>query len=147
RLRRAGDIPGLVRLYGRARRFLCQTDEAAGVVRAHVGEQGPGKITLLPPMVPALSSEPRRLEGPPRLGYAGKFSPGYRILETLEAFELIRAQRPDAEFHVVGDKIHNSPPRQGFAEDVTRRLRETAGVVWHGARDRAGTAELLAGVH
>lgn len=147
RLRRAGDVPALVRLYGRAQRFLCQTDEAAAAVRAHVGDGVADKITLLPPMVPHVFADARRLDGPPRLGYAGKFSPGYRILETLDAFELIRAERPDAEFHLVGDKIHNSPPRHGFGDEVTRRLRSTPGVVWHGARDRAGTAEVLAGVH
>src|SRR5262249_45616841 len=78
---------------------------------------------------------------------AGKFSPGYRILETLDAFALVRGRQPDAEFHVVGDKIHNVPETPGFVANVTRRLRETPGVVWHGALDRAGTAEVLGTVH
>jgi glycosyltransferase involved in cell wall biosynthesis len=147
RVRRAGDVPALVRLYGRAKRFLCQTEEAAAAVRSHVGGEPDGKIVLLPPMVPGISTDSRQLEGPPRLGYAGKFSPGYRILETLDAFELIRRERPDAELHVVGDKVHNVPRREGFAEEVTRRLRGTSGVVWHGALDRAEMSAVLGRVH
>jgi glycosyltransferase involved in cell wall biosynthesis len=147
RQRRAGDVAALRRLFGRARQFLCQTEEAAAAIRGFVGSNAPDKIGLLPPMVPALDETPRRLKGPPRLGYAGKFSPPYRILETLDAFEEIRRRRPDAEFHVVGDKFHNVPPRPGFDEEVGRRLRTTPGVVWHGGLDRDGTAAVLASVH
>ena len=147
RQRRAGDVPSLVRLFAQARRFVCQTEEAAAALGGIVGAVADGKISLLPPMVPALDPTPRRLEGAPRLGYAGKFSPPYRMLEMLDAFDLIRQRRPDAEFHVIGDKFHNAPYRPGFEEEVTHRLRTTTGVVWHGGLDRHGTADVLGSVH
>ena len=65
------------------------------------------------------------------------------ILETLDAFERIRAEHPRAEFHVIGDKIHNRPTVPGFEKAVERRLRESPGVFWHGGVSRSEAAALL----
>jgi glycosyltransferase involved in cell wall biosynthesis len=148
RLRRAGEIVALRRLFGQAQRFLCQTEEAREALARQIGAD-PERLSLLPPMVPALATSKRVLDGdaPPRLGYSGKFSPPYQMIEMLDAFEAIRERRPTAEFHVVGDKFHNAPHRPGFEEEVTARLRSTPGVVWHGGLDRDAAAAVIGSVH
>ena len=147
RIRRASELDSMRRLFTQARRFLCQTTEAREVLAGQIG-QDPALIAVLPPMVPRLAPAGRALDGEgPRLGYSGKFSPPYQIVEMLDAFELIRKRSPRAEFHVVGDKFHNAPPRTGFEEDVRRRLRSSPGVVWHGGLDRDAAAEVIGSVH
>ena len=147
RLNRAGELDSLRRLFTQARRFLCQTDEARHALARQLG-QDPDSISLLSPMVPELTHVERSLgRGAPRLGYSGKFSPPYQILEMLHAFELIRVRSPQSEFHVVGDKFHNAPHRAGFEAEVTQRLRSTPGVHWHGGLDRDAAAAVLGSVH
>ena len=130
-------------LSARCAGVLCQTDEAREAIRPVLGPDA--RIVLLPPMIPAVGARERRAPDPraPRLGYSGKLSPPYHILETLDAFARIRARVPGAEFHVIGDKIHNAPPVQGFEEAVRQRLRHTPGVIWHGGVSRAEAAALL----
>src|SRR5438128_9042047 len=136
RMRRAGEVAVLRRLFGRARRFLCQTEEARRALAQQI-DADPESMSLLPPMIPALASVRRSLDrDAPRLGYSGKFSPAYQIGEMLDAFDVIRERIPRAEFHVVGDKFHNVPRRRRFEEDTAARLRSTPGVVWHGGLDR-----------
>lgn len=130
-------------LAARCAGLLCQTDEARAAVRIALGASA--RIVLLPPMIPAVAERERTVANPraPRLGYSGKLSPPYLILETLDAFERIRARVPGAELHVVGDKIHNAPPVPGFEDAVRRRLRHSPGVIWHGGVSRADAAALL----
>jgi glycosyltransferase involved in cell wall biosynthesis len=136
-------------LFKRVQRFLCQTQEAKGVFQVLLQTRQDDKLVLLPPMIPAvdLSVQPRLDPEAPRLGYAGKFSPPYMILEMLDAFEEIRSRIPKAEFHVVGDKFHNVPPTIGFEETVNRRLQNTPGVIWYGGVSREETHEILRRVH
>jgi len=147
RMRRAGEVAVLRRLFGRARRFLCQTDEARAALAGQIGAD-PESMSLLPPMIPELASVRRSLDrDAPRLGYSGKFSPPYQINEMLDAFDVIRERIPRAEFHVVGDKFHNAPRRLRFEEDTAARLRSTPGVVWHGGLDRDTAAAVIGSVH
>lgn len=129
----------------RCERILCQTEEAVEITASLIERNLREKLLLLPPMVPGLSAGARCLRNStvPKLGYSGKFSPPYMILEMLDAFELIRMRLPRAEFHIVGDKFHNDPPAHGFVERVTNRLRGTPGVVWHGGVSRAETNAIL----
>ncbi len=134
----------LQRVAAACRRIVCQTPEAQQALAASI-PAAPDAVLVLPPMIPAVEAQPRRLRDAtrPRLGYAGKLSPPYRILEMLDAIERIRRQRAGAELHVIGDKIHNAPPLPGFEQQVKTRLRETPGVVWHGGVSRARTIALL----
>jgi glycosyltransferase involved in cell wall biosynthesis len=131
------------------KRFLCQTQEAKSAFMRILDTDKDDRITILPPMIPKVSSQTDyRVDSvSPRLGYSGKFSPPYMIREMLDAFEKIRERIPEAEFHVVGDKFHNSPPVHNFIEDVTRRLQKTSGVIWHGGVSRAEANHIMASVH
>lgn len=139
----------LHRIAERCRRIVCQTDEAKSGLIALFESQMDDKIMVLPPMIPTVSRSARPPLDPaaPRLGYSGKFSPPYLILEMLDAFGKIRARIPAAEFHVVGDKFHNAPPVEAYVEMVTRRLSTTPGVVWHGGVSRDEANEILGRVH
>lgn len=145
----SSEIAKLKTISQRCRRFLCQTQEARSIFMQILDVEDDDKITILPPMVPEMKpqAQPRLDFTQPRLGYSGKFSPPYMIREMLDAFEKIREQVPVAEFHVVGDKFHNSPPVHNFIEDVTRRLQETKGVIWHGGLSRAKANDIMGSVH
>lgn len=132
-------------LYACCAGMLCQTPEALAEIEQAVGARDSGRLVLLPPMIPDVGAADRPVPDPaaPRLGYSGKLSPPYMILETLEAFDRIRARCPGAEFHVIGDKFHNRPAVPGFEEAVRRRLQQTPGVIWHGGVSRAEAAARL----
>jgi glycosyltransferase involved in cell wall biosynthesis len=129
----------------RCARVICQTHEAKSVVLELTGHARPDQILILAPMIPGLAPVTEKAPDPtsPRLGYSGKFSPPYRILEMLDAFELIRDEMPRAEFHIVGDKIHNAPPVPGFVDRVRHRLENTPGVIWHGGVTRGEASAIL----
>jgi glycosyltransferase involved in cell wall biosynthesis len=150
-LRHSGrsDLATLRRIGRRVRWVMCQTDEAKEALAALLGHKMIDKVLLLPPMIPAIADRTRRTldPGAPRLGYSGKFSPPYLMIEMLDAFDKIRSRISGAEFHVVGDKFHNAPPVEGFVEAVTRRLSNTPGVVWHGGVCRHEANAILEQVH
>jgi glycosyltransferase involved in cell wall biosynthesis len=134
-----------LRLIGSASdRVLCQTEPIRDLALAAVPEHA-DKLTLLPPMIPEISGGPR----PPavtdslRLIYAGKFAPEYYFLEIIDTFQRLRRSHPDAELHLVGDKIHNPPGDPGFKPAVDRALAETENLVWHGGVSRDEVDALL----
>lgn len=130
-------------LGSRSSRLLCQTEAVAEELREIVPEAN-GSVMILPPMIPDFEPAAERdATGPLRLVYSGKIAPEYCWLETVEAFVHLRRKRPDAELHVLGDKIHRPPDRPDFHEEATRALRETGGLRWHGAVTRADVNSLL----
>lgn len=134
-------------LGSRSARLLCQTEAVAEELRRIVPEAN-GSVLVLPPMIPdegPLPQREEREEGSLRLVYSGKLAPEYCWLETVEAFRALRAGQPEAELHVLGDKVHRPPDRPGFHEQAMRALRETDGLRWHGAVPRAAVHDLLAG--
>ncbi len=133
----------LGRIAAASQRVLCQTDELRGMLEGLV-PQAAWRTALLTPMVPeGFLREPRPLQQPPRLFYAGKFAPMWGFLETVSAFTQLRAQHPDLELHVAGDKVHDPPDDPGYAPAVRAALSDTPGLVWHGAVSRAEVADLL----
>ncbi|HEY6653619.1 MAG TPA: glycosyltransferase family 4 protein [Solirubrobacterales bacterium] len=129
-----------------ADRILCQTDAILALAEAAAPEHA-GKLTLLPPMIPApATSDPvpgAERDGPLRLIYAGKFAPEYEFIEMLETFKRLRRSDPESELHLVGDKIHNPPDDPTFKSRAEAALSETENIVWHGGVSRNQVAELL----
>ena len=136
----------LRRIAGCADRILCQTDAILALAEAAAPEYA-GKLTLLPPMIPApATSDPvpdAEPDRPLKLIYAGKFAPEYEFIEMLETFKRLRRSYPDAELHLVGDKIHNPRDDPTFKPRAEAALAETENVVWHGGVGREQVGELL----
>jgi glycosyltransferase involved in cell wall biosynthesis/predicted O-methyltransferase YrrM len=133
-------------LAARSARLLCQTEAVADELRAIVPAAN-GSVLVLPPMIPGLDSPPRSGAAGKalRLAYSGKLAPEYCWLETVAAFTALREAEPAAELHVLGDKVHRPPDRPGFHAEAMRSLRETEGLLWHGAVPRADVHGVLAG--
>lgn len=134
-------------LAGRSHRLLCQTDAVADEIRA-IAPEADGRLMVLPPMIPDPPSSHNgiapRHDGPLRLVYAGKLSPEYCWLEMVGALGRLRETVPGAELHVIGDKVHRPPDQPDFHDRAMRALRDSEGVVWHGAVPRADVQPLLA---
>jgi glycosyltransferase involved in cell wall biosynthesis len=135
----------LKRIARRCRRIICQTDEARAALIKILGVADDDRTFVLPPMIPAVESHtPPALDAAaPRLGYSGKLSPPYMILETLDAFRKVVRAISGAEFHIVGDKFHNMPPVADFEARVRQRLATDPGVVWHGGVSRREASDIL----
>lgn len=130
----------------RSARLLCQTEAVAAELR-EIAPAANESILVLPPMIPDLGRPPAAGatgEGTLRLAYSGKLAPDYCWLETVDAFRALRAARPRAELHVIGDKVYRPPEHPGFHAETMRALHETAGLRWHGAVPRGAVHGLLA---
>jgi glycosyltransferase involved in cell wall biosynthesis len=124
-------------------RVLCQTEPIRQLARAAVPEQAE-KLTLLPPMIPSVPRGTHRPKGRElKLVYAGKFAPEYYFREIIDVFGRLRRTHPDAELHLIGDKIHNPPGDPGFHPAVEAALGETENLVWHGGVSRKKVDALL----
>jgi glycosyltransferase involved in cell wall biosynthesis len=124
-------------------RVLCQTEPIRELAMAAVPEQAK-KLALLPPMIPSVpTGSPRPEHGGLKLVYAGKFAPEYYFRETIDVFGRLRRTHPDAELHLIGDKIHNPPGDPGFKPAVETALGETENLVWHGGVSRKEVDALL----
>lgn len=128
-LTRIGDAAGLI---------LCQTEALRKFLEAEL-PAARGKTALLPPMIPPAAPPAERRAGEPRrMVYAGKFAPLWGTLEMVDVFRAVRSRYRAFELHVYGDKIHRPPDQPGYRPAMEAALRDTPGVVWHGAvpRDR-----------
>ncbi|HEY6654286.1 MAG TPA: glycosyltransferase family 4 protein [Solirubrobacterales bacterium] len=135
-----GEVEHLRLIAPSCERILCQTDTIKAMAAAAAAEHR-DKVILLPPMIPAPPTVPpeRAGVGSLKLLYAGKFAPEYYFLEMVETFRRLRRSHPEAELHVVGDKVHNPPDDPAFKPAAEAALNETENLVWHGglSRDRA----------
>jgi glycosyltransferase involved in cell wall biosynthesis len=127
--------------------FFCQTLQFEAFVHRH-WPMSQSKTRILSPMVPPATrhSRPVRRDQPFRVAYAGKFAPLWGIRELFRSYAALRAQLPDAELHVYGDKIHNPPHDPSYRDEIRARLEGGDGLVWHGAVDRAQLMQALADV-
>jgi glycosyltransferase involved in cell wall biosynthesis len=125
-------------------RVLCQTEPIRVLAKAAVPEHA-DKLALLPPMIPEVASPepPGDTVGGLKLVYAGKFAPEYYFLEFIETFKRLLRAQPEAELHLIGDKVHNPPADPGFKPAVETALAETDNVIWHGGVSRKQVDELL----
>ncbi|HET9157683.1 MAG TPA: glycosyltransferase, partial [Myxococcaceae bacterium] len=138
------EVEHLRRIAPASARILCQTGAIETMAEAALGEHR-NKLMLLPPMIPSPPSPPpeRPDAGPLKLLYAGKIAPEYYFLEMVETFVRLRQARPDAELHVVGDKVHTPPDDPGFRPAAQAALKDTENLVWHGGLTRDSTLELM----
>jgi glycosyltransferase involved in cell wall biosynthesis len=127
-----------------SQRVLCQTEPIRELALAVIPEQEE-KLVLLPPMIPSVAQreDGRKRSSGLKLVYAGKFAPEYYFLEVIETFKRLLRDQPDAELHLVGDKIHNPPEDPSFKPAVEEALAETENLVWHGGVSRAEVVALL----
>jgi glycosyltransferase involved in cell wall biosynthesis len=125
-------------------RVLCQTEPIRELAKVAVPDNA-DKLTLLPPMIPPVSQPKKRpsRSGGLKLVYAGKFAPEYYFLEVIETFKRFLRDQPDAELHLVGDKIHNPPEDPTFKPAAEAALAETENLVWHGGVSRVEVDVLL----
>lgn len=128
--------------------LLCQTEQLRGHLEG-IARAAANRTILLPPMVaPTFVDAAARRPAHPargrRLVYAGKFAPGWGVLEMVAAFARLRDVHPALELHVAGDKIHDPPDDPGFRPAVEAVLRSTDRLAWHGVVTRARVAALLA---
>jgi glycosyltransferase involved in cell wall biosynthesis len=125
-------------------RVLCQTEPIRELAKASAPDNA-DKLTLLPPMIPEVASPGSRRETADglKLVYAGKFAPEYYFLEIIDTFKRLLRTQPEAELHLIGDKIHNPPADPGFKPAVESALAETENLNWHGGVSREQVDELL----
>ncbi len=124
--------------------LILQTIEAREFVQEFLDEPRVSLSPVLPPMIRDVASSAHELDlhRPPKLVYAGKFSPPYMVLEMVLAMDSIRERFPGAKLHVVGDKFHNRPRTEGFEQRLRKALCRP-GIVWHGGLSRAKTRQII----
>jgi len=139
----------VARIAESAHLFLVQTEQ----LRAYLAEQFPateGRGDLWSPVVPPVDFPvPARrdsAERPIRLGYMGKFSPGWNTLEMTRLPELLAQRGIEAEVHMVGERIHRDPADPTYQGRMREALESTPGVVWHGPLARGDVMRLMGGM-
>ena len=79
-----------------------------------------------------------------RIVYTGKFHPFYPVERMIDFLDELRADLPDLEFHVAGDKFMPVVGDPGYQDRIRSRLETTPGVVWHGSMPRDAVIDLVA---
>jgi len=124
-------------------RLACQTPLVQEFLEQYLG-CAPGRYVPLPPMIPRRLREAARSGTTGRrLCYVGKFDPDYRVEEMIGCFSRLRAEHPEAEFVIAGDKFYCPSDPRGFRQRVTRALESTPGVQWRGALSRVEVGQLM----
>ena len=128
-----------------ASKFVVVQSEGMRRLLESVVPEARGKTVLLPPGIPAEAGPRADLSRPvPRLLYTGKFHPFYPVERMIDFLTELRAELPDLEFHVAGDKIMPIEDDPGYQARLRSRLETTPGVVWHGSLPRERVVDLLA---
>jgi len=137
-------LAGMTRIAEASRHVVCQSEEMRALLESLV-PAAIGKTIILSPAIP-VDTVPRPDPGRivRRLIYAGKFHRFYPVDKMIDAFERLRTDHPDLEFHVAGDKFHRPKGDAAYAAALERRLMDTPGLVWHGGIGRDEVEALLA---
>lgn len=137
-------LAGMTRIAEASRHVVCQSEEMRALLESLV-PAAIGKTIILAPAIP-VDTVPRPDPGRivRRLIYAGKFHRFYPVDKMIDAFERLRTDHPDLEFHVAGDKFHRPKGDAAYAAALERRLMDTPGLVWHGGIGRDEVEALLA---
>lgn len=138
-------LAGMTRIAEASRHVVCQSEEMRALLESLV-PAAIGKTIILAPGIPeetvVARPDPGRIV--PRMIYAGKFHRFYPVDRMIDAFQELRTEHPDLEFHVAGDKFHRPRGDTGYAVALERALVETPGLVWHGGIGRDEVEALLA---
>ena len=130
-----------------ARGFLCQTPEI-GDAYSKIGISSE-RIHYLPPIVldsgsKNLNKRNQNNQDVLRIGYFGKFSQDWGIYELLEVCKNIRKERVNLELHLVGDKFNKGTGEySNFIPDMKSTFTEKEWIVWHGAKSRDESLEIM----
>lgn len=126
----------LLRRIGNASlRILCQTPGFRQLWREFAPALPDDRFLLYPPVIPDIRSSLAPIAArDPIAVYAGKFSTEWMTLQMAETWPRILAMHPRAELHMIGDKIHTDA--RGFEARMLWALRNTPGLIWHGAMPR-----------
>jgi glycosyltransferase involved in cell wall biosynthesis len=136
-------LAGLARIAEASRYVVCQSEEMRALLESLV-PAAIGKTIILAPAIPAETRtrpDPERIVR--RLIYTGKFHRFYPVERMIEAFTALRADYPDLEFHVAGDKFHRPKGDAGYAMSLEHSLTHTPGVAWHGGIGRDDVEAML----
>jgi glycosyltransferase involved in cell wall biosynthesis len=128
-----------------ASKFVVVQSEGMRRLLESVVPEARGKTVLLPPGIPAETGPRADLSRPVRrLLYTGKFHPFYPVERMIDFLVQLRAEVPDLEFHIAGDKIMPIEEDPTYQDRLRSRLETTPGVVWHGSLPRDRVIDLLA---
>ena len=124
-----------------ASKFVVVQSEGMRRLLESVVPEARGKTVLLPPGIPAEAGPRADVSRPVRrLLYTGKFHPFYPVERMIDFLTELRAELPDLEFHIAGDKIMPIEDDPGYQARLRSRLETTPGVVWHGSLPANGSS-------
>jgi hypothetical protein len=127
-----------------ANRILCQSEGFASFWRAVEPALPPNQMALYSPVIPDCAGPKPSLQSRPvRAVYAGKFKKEWMTLEMALNWPSTLARYPDAEFVVIGDKIHHDTTHSGYATLMKRALTTTPKLRWVGAAPRTSVLDTL----
>lgn len=131
-------------------RFLVQTPQVRKFMLDELSIPS-GQSLELPPLIPdeilqrasvATKQSPSR---PYRIGYAGKITPHWGVLELVKTARALHDAGHELEVHIIGDKIHaNTEEYPSFKDDVIEALTTSPFLTWHKGLSRTQTVELMA---
>jgi len=142
----------LERIAGRSAGLFSQTESSRAYYEA-LAPSAPGKVCLLPPMIPdsAFASDdpaPRAENGVLNLVYAGKFAREWKTLEMLELPAMLARLGVQARLKVVGEKINRSKAEPNWLSTMREAISaakagEYPGVEILGALSRAESLAVI----
>jgi len=134
------DLRNIHAIYENGARLALQTPVLIDYFKNLLNIDGDGKFIYLPPMIPNYEpSEAKFTNKHNQLIYAGKFAPFWKAPEMFDAFGKIK-NKP-FKFVVIGDKFHNYPFTENYAERVTATLENTEHIIWKKGLSRSEVQE------
>ncbi|MBN1607605.1 MAG: glycosyltransferase [Polyangiaceae bacterium] len=138
------EIPVLRKLAADSMKVLCQSSGFVRLWHAIAPDLPDDRFRLYAPVIPDPGEVPLLAQRERIAVYAGKYTVEWKTLEMARLWRHVRAAYPDARLVMIGDKIHSDRTQPSFADDMRRALKETPGVEWVGAIQRADVQERLA---
>jgi glycosyltransferase involved in cell wall biosynthesis len=140
----------LTAIAGASRYLLCQTEELRTFLEGAV-PAACGRCVLFPPVAPEPDDPPPPSRFEPgetlKLVYSGKFAPLWNTLQMTTLPRLLAERGIKAEFHAIGDKIHQDSGDPGYQQRMMTALKSTPGVIWHGGLSRQAAMRICAEAH
>lgn len=133
-------------LYKESAMLFCQTFEMKeSIIKLLNIDKNNNKINVLSPMVPDVDSNliRKNTKEISKIVYTGKFDKDWRSIEIISAFKELKRTFENLKLDIAGDKINKDSENPYFQEDLLYLLKNTNGVVWHGAVPRSFAQDLI----